>query len=217
MKVSGVPSSMGNTAPGNERLPLAGELCPTSLVVRLVAVVRTREELGEAAWVVTALDRERHAVEYYRIEPGRYVARVRVGRQAKEPERTQVAGAYTFVGLSDAGNRDIAAMSEAAYELTTADPMRCGRSRRRKSVGVHGADTIQQLLNAGLLAVVSCRGEVRSRQALFAVECDSREPSKHARARSTCREPWRRAGGSERAGRRAGARAGAGRWPPWRR
>ncbi len=79
-------------------------------------IFRTQEELGEAVWVVTALDRKRHAVEYYRVEPGRYVATVRVGCQAKQPEQTDVAVTYTFVGLSDAANRDIAAMSEAAYE-----------------------------------------------------------------------------------------------------
>jgi hypothetical protein len=79
-------------------------------------IFRTQEELGEAVWVVTALDRKGHAVEYYRLEPGRYVARVRVRCQAKQPEQTDVAVTYAFVGLSDAGNRDIAAMSEAAYE-----------------------------------------------------------------------------------------------------
>ena len=79
-------------------------------------IFRTQEERGEAVWVVTALDRKRHAVEYYRVEPGRYVARIRVRCQVTQPEKTDVAVTYTFVGLSDAGNRDIAAMSEAAYE-----------------------------------------------------------------------------------------------------
>src|SRR5512144_2204720 len=50
-------------------------------------IFRTQEELGEAVWVVTALDRERHAVEYYRVEPGRYVARVRVRCQAQGSEQ----------------------------------------------------------------------------------------------------------------------------------
>jgi hypothetical protein len=79
-------------------------------------IFRTQEESGEAVWVVTVLDRERHEVEYYRIEPGRYAARVRVQCQAVDREQTDVRVAYGFVGLSDAGNREIAGMSGAAYE-----------------------------------------------------------------------------------------------------
>jgi hypothetical protein len=79
-------------------------------------VFRTQEERGEAVWVVTALDRERHEVEYHRVEPGRYVARVRVRCRAAGLRQTEVGVAYTFVGLSEAGDRDIAAMSPAAYE-----------------------------------------------------------------------------------------------------
>ena len=78
-------------------------------------IFRTQEDLGEAIWVVTRLDRLRHEVEYYRVESGRYVARVRVRCQARGPEETDVAVTYTFVGLSEAGNGDIAGMSEAAY------------------------------------------------------------------------------------------------------
>jgi hypothetical protein len=79
-------------------------------------IFRTQEERGEAVWVVTGLDRPRHEVEYYRVEPGRWVARVRVRCQATGSEQTDVAVTYTFVGLSEAGNQDIAAMSKAAYE-----------------------------------------------------------------------------------------------------
>lgn len=75
----------------------------------------TKEERGEAVWVVTALDREHHRAEYYRLEPDRYTARVRV-RCREEGERTRVEVAYTFVGLSETGNEDIAAMSQAAFE-----------------------------------------------------------------------------------------------------
>ncbi len=79
-------------------------------------IFRTQEELGEAVWLVTVLDRDRHEVEYYRIEPGRYVARVRVQCQARVLRQTEVGVSYSFVGLSDAGNREIAEMSRAAYE-----------------------------------------------------------------------------------------------------
>jgi hypothetical protein len=78
-------------------------------------VFRTREERGDAIWVVTALDRDRHEVEYYRVEAGRYVARVHVRCSSASGNRTDVRVTYTFVGLSEAGNEDIAAMSDEAY------------------------------------------------------------------------------------------------------
>lgn len=76
---------------------------------------RTREERGDAVWIVTALDRERHAVEYQRVEAGRYVARVGVDCRGGS-DQSEVEVRYAFVGLSDTGNADIAAMSEAAFE-----------------------------------------------------------------------------------------------------
>lgn len=76
---------------------------------------RTQEERGEAIWIVTALDRERHEVEYLRVEAGRYVARVAV-RCRPQGAATDVEVRYSFVGLSETGNADIAGMSAAAYE-----------------------------------------------------------------------------------------------------
>jgi hypothetical protein len=78
-------------------------------------IFRTREERGDAIWFVTALDRERHEVEYYRVEAGRYVARVQVRCSAATAVATRVQVTYTFVGLSEVGNDDIAAMSQEAY------------------------------------------------------------------------------------------------------
>jgi len=78
-------------------------------------IFRTQEERGEAVWVVVALDRARHDVEYVRVEAGRYVARVRVCCQPGDAAHTRVTVGYTFVGLSDAGNADIAVMSQAAF------------------------------------------------------------------------------------------------------
>lgn len=79
-------------------------------------IFRTREERGEAVWVVTALDRRRHEVEYYRVEAGRYVAWVNVQCLEAAGTQTEVRVTYSFVGLSEVGNRDIAAMSPEAYE-----------------------------------------------------------------------------------------------------
>ena len=80
-------------------------------------VFRTREEMGEAVWIVTLLDRAQHTVEYHRVEPGRYVARVAVRCRELPDCRTQVSTAYTFVGLSEVGNQEIASMTQEAYDL----------------------------------------------------------------------------------------------------
>jgi hypothetical protein len=79
-------------------------------------IFRTQEEQGEAVWMVILLDRQGHDVEYCRVEPGRYVARVRVQCKAREVARTDVRVGYTFVGLSEPGNQEIAAMSQAAFD-----------------------------------------------------------------------------------------------------
>jgi hypothetical protein len=79
-------------------------------------IFRTEEERGEAIWIVARLDREQHEVEYYRVEPGRYVARIEVACRGASVGRSDVSVAYSFVGLSEIGNADIAAMSQAEYD-----------------------------------------------------------------------------------------------------
>ena len=64
----------------------------------------------------SALDPKRHHVEYHRIEAGRYVARVLVRCSPIGHGETSVDVAYTFVGISDIGNADIASMSQAAFD-----------------------------------------------------------------------------------------------------
>jgi len=88
---------------------------PPGVAWERLLVFRTREERGEAIWVVTALDGARHEVEYHRVESGRYVARVEV-RCAARGTGCEVYVTYTFIGLSEVGNQDIAAMSPPAYE-----------------------------------------------------------------------------------------------------
>ena len=76
---------------------------------------RTHEETGEAVWIITRLDRSQHRVEYHRVEPGRYVAHITVHCKELPDRRTRVSTAYSFVGLSEIGNRDIASMTQDAY------------------------------------------------------------------------------------------------------
>ena len=78
-------------------------------------IFRTREEAGDAVWVVTTLARESHEVEYHRVEPSRYVARVRVNCTAPAHHITEVSTSYGFVGLTGEGNDAIEAMTDASY------------------------------------------------------------------------------------------------------
>ena len=75
----------------------------------------TEEEMGEAVWVVTRLDHLGHKVEYHRVEPGRYVARIGVSCTAISDRLTEAATTYEFIGLSEAGNAEIAAMTQESY------------------------------------------------------------------------------------------------------
>ena len=83
-------------------------------------IFRTQEERGEAVWVITRLVREAHRAEYHRVEPGRYVAHVAVRCRAISDRQTQVAVSYSYVGLSEDGNREIEAMSTRDYDAKLA-------------------------------------------------------------------------------------------------
>jgi len=107
-------------SPEGERLWVPGWdpelLHPPGAVWEEGQIFRTREELGDAVWLVTRLDRGQHAVEYHRVEPGRYVANITVRCRALPDGRTEVSTAYSFVGLSEAGNGEIEAMTQKAYD-----------------------------------------------------------------------------------------------------
>jgi hypothetical protein len=78
-------------------------------------IFRTEEEMGEAIWVVTRLDHLAHKVEYHRVEPGRYVARIVVSCSAISDQVTEAATRYEFIGLTESGNAEIALMTQAGY------------------------------------------------------------------------------------------------------
>ena len=106
-------------SPEGEKLWVPGwapeALYPRGAVWEQGQIFRTQEERGPGVWVISALDRAAHAVEYFRIEATRYVARVRVRCEADGPSRTNAHVSYLFVGLTDAGNADIAEMTREAY------------------------------------------------------------------------------------------------------
>jgi len=77
---------------------------------------RTREEHGDAIWVVSSLDKANWNVRYYRVEPGRYVAKIDVRVVRFEDAHSRAVIAYCFVGLSEAGNNEIESMTQQAYD-----------------------------------------------------------------------------------------------------
>lgn len=83
-------------------------------------VFRTREASGPAVWIVTRHDPERHRVEYHRVEPESWVARVRVRCAAVAGEATEVEMQYSYFDLGDEGARRIGEMSQQAYEAKVA-------------------------------------------------------------------------------------------------
>ena len=79
-------------------------------------IFRTRDEHGEAIWVVSRLDLKIHEVEYHRVQSGRYVAQVVVRCRPSGRQRSEVTVSYSFVGLSATGNREIEAMTQGAHD-----------------------------------------------------------------------------------------------------
>jgi hypothetical protein len=71
--------------------------------------------MGEAIWITADLDPANHIVEYYRVEPGYLLAHIVVQCHEVEPARTRVVVSYSYVGLTETANQDIAAMSQDAY------------------------------------------------------------------------------------------------------
>jgi hypothetical protein len=84
-------------------------------------VFRTASENGDVVWIVAKLDRRAHRVVYYRTEPGRLVARVEVTCRETDEHRTEATVVYSYVGLSDAGNAEIAEWSDSSYAAKMAD------------------------------------------------------------------------------------------------
>jgi hypothetical protein len=107
-------------SPEGERLWVPGWepeiLHPDDDTWREGQIFRTREEMGDAVWLITRLHRHSHQVEYHRIEPQRYVARVEVSCRALGDQATEASVTYSFVGLSEAGNREIAAMTQESFD-----------------------------------------------------------------------------------------------------
>lgn len=95
-------------------------LHPASATWQEQMIFRTREETGDAIWIITELDMSAHHVIYHRVEPGRYVTRILVDCTASADDITEARVEYSFVGLSETGNREIADMTQDAYDAKMA-------------------------------------------------------------------------------------------------
>jgi hypothetical protein len=104
-------------------------------------IFRTRERTGDAIWLLTRLDRAAHEVEYFRVEPGLYSAKVAVRCGEVPGGFTRVATSYEFVALTPAGGAEIDRMSAAAFD----DKMR----RWQEWIGVHLANEAGRQSAAG--------------------------------------------------------------------
>ena len=83
-------------------------------------IFRTREETGDAVWIVSQLDMSAYRVTYYRLEPTRYAVRVEVRCNPITDELTEAVTEYSFVGLSHDGNDAIAAITQDSYDAKMA-------------------------------------------------------------------------------------------------
>ena len=88
---------------------------PATAVMEQGMVFRTRDGEDQFTWVMTHLDPARHEVTYHNVAPGFQVRRIEVRCRALAAERTEAVVTYSYVGLSERGNREIAAMDENAY------------------------------------------------------------------------------------------------------
>jgi hypothetical protein len=69
-----------------------------------------------AVWIVKHYDPEAYHVQYYKIEPGEKVGIVRVVCTPLNDSSTRVDVTYTYIGLSERGNRFTANFTKEDYE-----------------------------------------------------------------------------------------------------
>ena len=71
---------------------------------------------AEAVWIVKNYDPDHYRVDYYKIEPGAKVGIISVKCDPVGPRATRVEVTYTYIGLSESGNRFIEGFTRAGYQ-----------------------------------------------------------------------------------------------------
>jgi hypothetical protein len=71
---------------------------------------------AEAVWIVKKYDPETRRVQFYKVEPNEKVGTISVRCDPLDPHSTRVEVTYTYLALSDSGNRFIENFSEKHYK-----------------------------------------------------------------------------------------------------
>ena len=71
---------------------------------------------AQAIWIVSNYDPAKHYVSYYKVEPGQKVGKIVVQCFEQNRTSTLVKVTYKYIGLSDSGNRFVAAFTKEAYK-----------------------------------------------------------------------------------------------------
>lgn len=108
------PEGEKGWVPGWDYINLMGD---TDLHEDDVFLTQTHDHAAnEAIWIVKKYDPEVYSVQYYRIEPGDKVGIVKIKCDPLDHTTTRVEITYTYIGLSDSGNRFIEHFSQKDYD-----------------------------------------------------------------------------------------------------
>jgi hypothetical protein len=71
---------------------------------------------ADAVWIVKKYETEIHSVQYYKVEPQEKVGVVTVKCDDLAEKKTRIQVTYTYIGLSESGNRFIDRFTENDYK-----------------------------------------------------------------------------------------------------
>ena len=94
------------------------------------------ETPGRVYWVVTHYDPQRHEISYANVLPGQTLNRIEIACKPAGPNQTDCTVRYSFVGLSDEGNKFVEMHTEEVF---------AGKMKHWVTAINHALDTGQKL------------------------------------------------------------------------
>ena len=89
----------------------------TNLHKNYVFLTKTHDHAAaDAIWIVKKYEPEIHRVQYYKVEPQEKLGVVNVKCSQLGENKTGIQVSYTYIGLSESGNRFIKGFSENHYK-----------------------------------------------------------------------------------------------------
>lgn len=89
----------------------------TNLHENYVFLTKTHDHAAsEAIWIVKKYEPEIHSLQYYKVEPQEKLGVVTVKCSQLVENKTGVQVSYTYIGLSESGNKFIKGFSENHYK-----------------------------------------------------------------------------------------------------